>query len=65
MVTNNDPPAVVHSEAMLETDVPGRRTLAVMAKDGSMEPLFSEGEIVFVNPSCQVAWSLRDGGKKR
>jgi hypothetical protein len=50
MVTSSDPPRVVHAEAMLETDVPGRRTFAVTVKDDSMEPLFSEGEIVFVNP---------------
>ena len=50
MVTRNEPPRVVHAEAMLETDVPGRRTFAVMVKDNSMQPLFSEGEIIFVNP---------------
>jgi SOS-response transcriptional repressor LexA len=35
---------------MLETDVPGRRTFAVQVRDNSMQPLFSEGEIIFVNP---------------
>jgi phage repressor protein C with HTH and peptisase S24 domain len=35
---------------MLETDVPGVRTFAIQVKDDSMEPLFSEGEVVFVNP---------------
>lgn len=50
MVTSNEPPRVVNAEAMLETDVRGRRTFATMVKDDSMEPLFSEGEIVFVNP---------------
>jgi len=50
MVTSNEPPRVVHAEAMLETDVRGRRTFATMVKDDSMEPLFSDGEIVFVNP---------------
>ena len=50
MVTSNEPPRIVHAEAMLETDVPGKRTFAVMVKDNSMQPLFSEGEIIFVNP---------------
>ena len=50
MVTSNGPPRVVHAEAMLETDVPGKRTFAVMVNDNSMQPVFSEGEIIFVNP---------------
>lgn len=50
IVTGNEPPRVVHAEAMLETDVPGKRTFAVTVKDDSMQPLFSEGEIIFVNP---------------
>ena len=47
MVTGKGPP---HIEEMLETDVPGQRTFAVQVKDNSMQPLFSEGEIIFVNP---------------
>jgi len=50
MVTSKEPPRVIHAEAMLETDVPGKRTFAVQVKDNSMQPLFSEGEIIFVNP---------------
>ncbi len=50
MVTSKEPPRVIHADAMLETDVPGKRTFAVQVKDSSMEPLFSEGEIIFVNP---------------
>jgi len=50
MLKNDEPPGVVHAEAMLETDVPGKRTFAVMVKDDSMQPLFSKGELVFVNP---------------
>ena len=50
MVTREEPPHLVHAEAMLETDVPGKRTFAVQVRDNSMEPLFSEGEIIFVNP---------------
>jgi len=47
MVTSEEPP---HFEGMLETDVAGKRTFAVQVKDNSMQPLFSEGEIIFVNP---------------
>jgi SOS-response transcriptional repressor LexA len=43
MVKSNELPRVINAEAMLETDVPGKRTFA-------MQPLFSEGEIIFVNP---------------
>jgi SOS-response transcriptional repressor LexA len=50
MVTSKEPPRVIHAEAMLETDVPGERTFAVQVKDNSMQPLLSEGEIIFVNP---------------
>lgn len=50
MVTQKDPPRIVHAEAMLETDVPGKRTFAVKVQDSSMQPLFSEGEIIFVDP---------------
>jgi SOS-response transcriptional repressor LexA len=50
MVASKEPPSLIHAEAMLETDVPGKRTFAVQVKDCSMQPLFSEGEIIFVNP---------------
>ena len=50
MVKSNEPPRVIHVEAMLETDVPGKRTFAMQVRDNSMQPLFSEGEIIFVNP---------------
>jgi SOS-response transcriptional repressor LexA len=50
MVKSNEPPRVIHAEAMLETDVPGRRTFAMQVRDNSMQPLFSEDEIIFVNP---------------
>jgi SOS-response transcriptional repressor LexA len=43
-------PHLIHAKAMLETDIPGRRTFALQIRDNSMQPLFSEGEIIFVNP---------------
>jgi SOS-response transcriptional repressor LexA len=50
MVTSDEPPRLIHAKALLETDVPGKRTFAVQVRDNSMQPLFSEGEIIFVNP---------------
>lgn len=50
MVKSKEPPRLIHAETLLETDVPGRRTFAVQVRDNSMQPLFSEGEIIFVNP---------------
>jgi SOS-response transcriptional repressor LexA len=50
MVTSEEPPRLIHAKALLETDVPGECTFAVQVRDNSMQPLFSEGEIIFVNP---------------
>jgi SOS-response transcriptional repressor LexA len=50
MVTSDEPPRLIHAKALLETDVPGKRTFAVQVRDNSMQPLFSVGEIIFVNP---------------
>jgi SOS-response transcriptional repressor LexA len=47
---------VIATEAMIEaTDVPGARTIALKVQDDSMEPLFSKGEIIFVNPEAKWA----------
>ena len=54
MVTSKNIPSVIHAAAMLEaTDVSGKRTVALKVKDDSMEPMFSEGEIFFVNPDSK------------
>ena len=50
MATHEEPPRLIHAEVLLETDVPGRRTFALQIRDNSMEPEFSEGEIIFMNP---------------
>ena len=50
MIMPEEPSRVIQAEAMLETDVPGIRTFAMQVKDNSMQPLFSEGEVIFVNP---------------
>ena len=54
VVTHNELARVVRSDVMLEaTDVPGKRTFALKVKDNSMQPLFSDGEIIFVNPDVK------------
>jgi len=50
MISRQEPPRLIHAETLLETDVPGKRTFALQIRDDSMQPLFSEDEIVFVNP---------------
>ncbi|MDE3243901.1 MAG: hypothetical protein KGO52_14390 [Nitrospirota bacterium] len=51
VVTGTNPPRTIHAETMLEaTDVCGKRTFALQVRDNSMQPLFSEGEIIFVDP---------------
>jgi DNA-binding XRE family transcriptional regulator len=50
MVGREQLPRLVYAKALLETDVPGRRSFALQIRDNSMQPLFSEGEIIFVNP---------------
>jgi SOS-response transcriptional repressor LexA len=54
MITNKEPSPVIRTGVMLEvTDVPGKRTFALTVKDNAMHPLFSEGEIIFVNPDLK------------
>jgi hypothetical protein len=50
MLMREEPPRLIHADALLETDVPGKRTFAIQVRDNSMQPLFNEGEIIFVNP---------------
>lgn len=59
MATSKDLPGVIHAEAMVETtDVSGKRTVALKVQDDAMEPLFSEGEMIFVNPD--ITWKPGD-----
>lgn len=50
MILCQEPPRLIQAETMLETDVPGKRTFALQIRDDSMQPLFSKGETMFVNP---------------
>lgn len=59
LVRSTLPPGVIHADATVETtDVSGKRTVAVKVQDDSMEPLFNEGEIFFVNPDSK--WKSGD-----
>lgn len=59
MVTSESLPDVIHAEAMLDTtNIPGKRTVALKVKDDSMETMFSEGEIMFVDPDSK--WKTGD-----
>ncbi|MDZ4732632.1 MAG: S24 family peptidase [Nitrospirota bacterium] len=51
MVTSKNLPEGIRTEATVETtDISGTRTFALKVPDDSMTPLFSEGEIFFVDP---------------
>jgi SOS-response transcriptional repressor LexA len=59
IVTSKTLPGVIHAEAMIETtDLSGARTFALRVQDDSMEPLFGEGELIFVNPDLK--WNSGD-----
>ncbi|HKY70995.1 MAG TPA: LexA family transcriptional regulator [Nitrospira sp.] len=54
-----DFPGPIHGEAVVEaTDISGTRTFALKVQDESMEPLFSKGEMIFINPD--LAWRPGD-----
>lgn len=42
------------ADTLLETDVPGPRIFALRVRDDSMNPLFNEGEVIFVDPDREV-----------
>jgi len=49
-----DFPGHVHAEATVEaTDISGTRAFALKVQDDSMEPLFSKGEMIFINPDLK------------
>ena len=50
MVAPEPLPRLIRAKGLLETDIPGRRIFASQIRDDSMQPLLSEGEIIFVNP---------------
>ena len=54
-IADGESAVAVDPETVLEaTDVPGKRTFALRVRDDSMNPLFGEGEIIFVDPDQEV-----------
>jgi len=54
IITSNNLPDVIHAEATIDTtDIFGKRTIALKVKDDSMESMFREGEIIFVDPDSK------------
>jgi SOS-response transcriptional repressor LexA len=51
---NNQPTAAAEPGTVLETDLSGARTFALRVRDDSMNPLFGEGEVIFVDPDQEV-----------
>ena len=59
IVTSKNLPECIRTEATVETtNISGTRTFALKVPDDSMAPLFSEGEIFFVNP--ESTWKPGD-----
>ena len=50
VVGSGEQDKMVDPETLLETELSGDRTFALRVRDDSMNPLFSEGEIIFVDP---------------
>jgi SOS-response transcriptional repressor LexA len=54
IITSKNLPDVIHANAVIDTtDIVGKRTVALKVKDDSMEPMFSEGQIIFVDPDSE------------
>ena len=54
MSTSTNLPDVIHAKTMLDaTDISGKRTVALKIRDDSMEAMFREGQIIFVDPDSQ------------
>ena len=54
IVTSEDLPDVIHAKATIDTtDIFGKRTVALKVKDTSMETMFKEGQIIFVDPESK------------
>lgn len=51
---NENPAATSKPGTLVETDLPGMRTFALRVRDDSMNPLFGEDEVIFVDPDEQV-----------
>ena len=54
IITSKNLPDVIHAEATLDTtDICGKRVVALKVHDASMETMFREGQIIFVDPDSK------------
>jgi SOS-response transcriptional repressor LexA len=54
VLDNEKAAAMVEPGTVLETDLPGMRIFALRVRDDSMNPLFGEGEVIFVDPDEEI-----------
>jgi SOS-response transcriptional repressor LexA len=54
IITSEHLPDVIHAKVTIDTvDIFGERTVALKVKDDSMETMFREGQIIFVDPDSK------------
>jgi SOS-response transcriptional repressor LexA len=59
LVLSHDCPDIIHAIVTIDTiDISGKRTVAVKVQDDSMETMFSQGELIFVDPDSR--WESGD-----
>jgi SOS-response transcriptional repressor LexA len=59
MITRENPPDVIYAKTTIDTtDICGKRTVALKVKDPSMEAMFREGQLIFVDPDSK--WTRGD-----
>ena len=59
IITSENPPDVIYAKTTIDTtDIYGKRTVALKVKDASMETMFREGQLIFVDPDSK--WTRGD-----
>jgi SOS-response transcriptional repressor LexA len=59
LILSKDFPDIIHASATIDTiDISGKRTVAVKVQDDSMETMFSQGELILVDPDS--TWESGD-----
>jgi SOS-response transcriptional repressor LexA len=59
IITSENPPDVIYAKTTIDTtDIFGKRTVALKVKDPSMETMFREGQLIFVDPDSK--WTRGD-----
>lgn len=54
IITSEDLPDVIYAKTTIDTtDIFGKRTVALKVKDASMETMFKEGQLIFVDPDSK------------